>query len=271
MGVGQIAGFTIYMIQLTWPMIAFGWVINIYQRGTASMGRIAEILNEKASITDAAVTAEMHRVREVRGDVEFRDVTFHFPGERTPVLQHINLRIPAGTSLAIVGPTGSGKTTLANLIARIYDPTKGSVLLDGRTLREWPVETVRKNIGFVPQETFLFSATIRENIAFGSEEKSLDEVIEAATIAGIATDISEFPSKYDTVVGERGITLSGGQKQRTAIARAVIRNPRILVLDDALSSVDTYTEERILNHLQNVMQDRTTILISHRVSTVRHA
>jgi ATP-binding cassette subfamily B protein len=209
--------------------------------------------------------------REVRGDIEFRDVSFYFPGEKHPVLEHINLTIPAGTSLAIVGPTGSGKTTLANLIARIYDPTSGSVLLDGGPLQQWPVETVRRSIGFVPQETFLFSSTIRENIAFGSEDKSLDEVVDAATIAGIAPDIAEFPAKYDTVVGERGITLSGGQKQRTAIARAVIRDPRILVLDDALASVDTYTEERILNHLQNVMRDRTTILISHRVSTVRQA
>jgi ATP-binding cassette subfamily B protein len=272
MEVGQFAGFTIYMIQLTWPMIAFGWVINIYQRGTASMGRIAEILNEKPTITDSAVPAGMQRAaRVVRGDIEFRDVSFYFPGEKHPVLEHINLTIPAGTSLAIVGPTGSGKTTLANLIARIYDPTSGSVLLDGGPLQQWPVETVRRNIGFVPQETFLFSSTIRENIAFGSEDKSLDEVVEAATIAGIAPDIAEFPAKYDTVVGERGITLSGGQKQRTAIARAVIRDPRILVLDDALASVDTYTEERILNHLQNVMRDRTTILISHRVSTVRQA
>ena len=271
MNVGQFAGFTIYMIQLTWPMIAFGWVINIYQRGTASMGRIAEIMHERSSITDSAVPAEMHSIQDLRGDIEFRDVSFSFPGEKHPVLERINLHIPAGTSLAIVGPTGSGKTTLANLIARIYDPTSGSVLLDGRPLTEWPVHTIRKNIGFVPQETFLFSATIGENIAFGSEDKGLDEIIEAATVAGIAPDIAEFPAKYDTVVGERGITLSGGQKQRTAIARAVIRDPRILVLDDALSSVDTYTEERILNHLQNVMQDRTTILISHRVSTVRQA
>jgi ATP-binding cassette subfamily B protein len=271
MKVGQLSGFVMYMIQLTWPMIAFGWVINIYQRGTASMGRIAEILNEKATVDDSAVHPDLKRAQPVRGDIEFRNVSFHFPGEKHPVLEQINLEIPAGTSLAIVGPTGSGKTTLANLIARIYDPTSGSVLLDRRRLAEWPLESVRKNIGFVPQETFLFSATIRENIAFGSEEKSLDDVVDAATVAGIAPDIAEFPAKYDTVVGERGITLSGGQKQRTAIARAVIRDPRILVLDDALSSVDTYTEERILNHLQNVMQDRTTILISHRVSTVRQA
>jgi ATP-binding cassette subfamily B protein len=187
------------------------------------------------------------------------------------VLEDINLHIPAGSSLAIVGPTGSGKTTLASLIARIYDPTRGQVLLDGEPLPHWPVEQVRRNVGFVPQETFLFSATIRENIAFGSEERSLEDVKRAATVAGIAADIDAFPDGYNTMVGERGITLSGGQKQRTAIARAVVRDPRILVLDDALSSVDTYTEERILEHLQTVMRDRTTLLISHRVSTVRHA
>jgi ATP-binding cassette subfamily B protein len=187
------------------------------------------------------------------------------------MLKNINLRIPAGSSLAIVGPTGSGKTTLVNLIPRIYDAPLGSVLIDGRPIQHYPLEVLRQNIGFVPQETFLFSDTIRANIAFGSEYASESEVRAAAEGAGIAADIEEFPDKYDTLVGERGITLSGGQKQRTAIARAIIRNPRILVLDDALSSVDTYTEERILNHLREVMRGRTTILISHRVSTVRNA
>jgi ATP-binding cassette, subfamily B, multidrug efflux pump len=267
---GDFSAFSLYMIMLTWPIIALGWVINIYQRGSASMGRLAEIMHEKPTITDAVAKPGL-ATAPVRGEIEFRNVSFQFTGTKTPTIKNINLRVPAGSSLAIVGPTGSGKTTLAYLLGRVYDPTDGTVLLDGHPLPQWPLYTLRKNVGFVPQETFLFSATIRENIAFGSEERPLTDVVEAATVAGIANDIEDFPAKYETVVGERGITLSGGQKQRTAIARAVIRDPRILVLDDALSSVDTYTEERILTHLRDVMQDRTTILISHRVSTIRNA
>ena len=187
------------------------------------------------------------------------------------MLKNVNLRVPAGTSLAIVGPTGSGKSTLVSLIPRIYDARRGSVLIDGRPIREFPLEVLRRNIGFVPQETFLFSDTIRENIAFGTEDATDDEVRRAAEAASIAAEIEGFPEGYSTLVGERGITLSGGQKQRTAIARAMIRNPHILVLDDALASVDTQTEDRILNHLREIMQGRTTIFISHRVSTVRNA
>jgi ATP-binding cassette subfamily B protein len=187
------------------------------------------------------------------------------------VLHDVNLRVPAGTSLAIVGPTGSGKTTLVSLIPRIYDAPAGTVLIDGRPLRAYSLETLRRSIGFVPQETFLFSETIRENIAFGQDNATDEQVREAAAGASIAPDIESFPEQYLTVVGERGITLSGGQKQRTAIARALIRNPRILILDDALSSVDTHTEDKILSHLREVMQGRTTIFISHRVSTVRNA
>ncbi len=186
-------------------------------------------------------------------------------------MRNINLKVPAGSSLAIVGPTGSGKSTLVSLIPRIYNAASGSVLIDGRPVREYPLEALRRNIGFVPQETFLFSDTIRENIAFGVETASLHEVRAAAEAANIAGDIEGFPLQYETMVGERGITLSGGQKQRTAIARAIIRDPRILVLDDALSSVDTYTEERILHHLREIMKGRTTIFISHRVSTVKDA
>ena len=187
------------------------------------------------------------------------------------VLRNVNLRVPAGTSLAIVGPTGSGKSTLVSLIPRIYEATAGSVLIDGRPIREFPLEVLRANIGFVPQETFLFSDSIRDNIAFGAQDATDDDVRRAAEAASIAADIEGFPEGYNTLVGERGLTLSGGQKQRTAIARALIRNPRILVLDDALASVDTQTEDRILNHLREIMRGRTTIFISHRVSTVRNA
>ena len=204
--------------------------------------------------------------------IEARNVTRILPGIVPTTLVHdINLRIPAGSSLAIVGPTGSGKTTLVSLIPRIYDADPGSILIDGRPVREYSLESLRHQIGFVPQETFLFSETVRENIAFGKQGATDEEVRAAAEAANIAHDIEEFPERYETLVGERGITLSGGQKQRTAIARAIIRNPRILILDDALSSVDTHTEDKILNHLREVMQDRTTIFISHRVSTVRNA
>jgi ATP-binding cassette subfamily B multidrug efflux pump len=272
--VGDFVAFNMYMVQLTWPIIALGWVINIYQRGTASMGRINEIILEKPTVADDAVAPGVAgKDLALRGDIEFRDLTFRFGGDESrPILRHINLKIPAGSSLAIVGPTGSGKTTLVNLIPRIYDaPQHGQVWIDGRSVTDFPLAQLRKNIGFVPQETFLFSDTIRENIAFGVEDASLDDVRSAAAGASIAPDIESFPEQYETMVGERGITLSGGQKQRTAIARAILRNPRILVLDDALSSVDTYTEEKILNHLREVMEGRTTILISHRVSTVRNA
>ncbi len=268
--VGQFGAFLTYMIQLTWPVIALGWVINIFQRGTASLKRINEIMLEKPEITDdPALLATLPVVKELSGEIEFRGLNFAYNG--TPVLHDLNLHIPAGSSLAIVGPTGSGKTTLMNLIPRVYDAEPGSVLIDGRPIRGISLEVLRRNIGFVPQETFLFSDTVRENIAFGVEEATDEEVREAAEAANIASDIESFPDKYMTVVGERGLTLSGGQKQRTAIARALIRNPRILILDDALSSVDTHTEDKILNHLREIMQGRTTIFISHRVSTVRNA
>ncbi len=269
---GGFIAFNTYMVQLTWPVIALGWVINIFQRGTASMGRINEILVEKPEIEDSPeikAAGEGVRSTQIRGEIEFRGLNFAYNG--VPVLHDINLRIPAGSSLAIVGPTGSGKTTLVSLIPRIYDAAPGSVWIDGQPVGEYRLESLRRQIGFVPQETFLFSETVRENIAFGQENATEQEVGSAAEAANIATDIEEFPEQYQTMVGERGITLSGGQKQRTAIARAVIRNPRILILDDALSSVDTHTEDKILNHLREIMQDRTTIFISHRVSTVRNA
>jgi ATP-binding cassette subfamily B multidrug efflux pump len=255
------------VLQLTWPVIALGWVINIFQRGTASMGRINELLVEKPEIADSA--EKNVRATQIEGEIEFRNLNFAYNG--TEVLHDVNLRIPAGSSLAIVGPTGSGKTTLVSLIPRIYDAAPGAVLIDGRPIREYPLQFLRKNIGFVPQETFLFSESVRENIAFGVQGAEDSEVRMAAEAANIAEDIESFPEQYQTLVGERGITLSGGQKQRTAIARALIRNPRILILDDALSSVDTHTEDKILNHLREIMAGRTTIFISHRVSTVRNA
>ncbi len=266
--VGDFVAFNTYMVQLTWPVIALGWVINIFQRGTASLGRIHQLMQERAEITDAPGVMSTTS-RELTGDIEFRDLNFSYNG--VPVLHDINLHIPAGTSLAIVGPTGSGKTTLVNLIPRVYDATPGAVLIHGKPVREFALADLRRNIGFVPQETFLFSETIRENIAFGVQNATDQDVRWAAHAANIAADIESFPDQYKTIVGERGITLSGGQKQRTAIARALIRNPRILVLDDALSSVDTQTEDKILNHLRDVMKGRTTIFISHRVSTVRNA
>jgi ATP-binding cassette subfamily B multidrug efflux pump len=265
MSVGQFVSFSTYMMQLTWPIIALGWVINIFQRGTASLIRINEIMQEQPEIQDAPGAQD----REIAGEIEFRGLNFGYEGK--PVLHDLNLRVPTGSSLAIVGPTGSGKTTLVSLIPRIYDAEPGTVLIDGRPIREYLVASLRRNIGFVPQETFLFSDRIRENIALGVESASDQEIHNAADAANIAADIESFPEGYDTMVGERGITLSGGQKQRTAIARALIRNPKILILDDALSSVDTHTEDKILNHLRDVMRGRTTIFISHRVSTVRNA
>ena len=265
MSVGQFVSFSTYMMQLTWPIIALGWVINIFQRGTASLIRINEIMQEQPEIKDAPGAQD----REIAGEIEFRGLNFSYEGK--PVLHDLNLRVPAGSSLAIVGPTGSGKTTLVSLIPRIYDAEPGTVLIDGRPIRDYLVATLRKKIGFVPQETFLFSDRIRENIALGVDSATDEQIHNAAGAANIAADIESFPEGYDTMVGERGITLSGGQKQRTAIARALIRNPKILILDDALSSVDTHTEDKILNHLRDVMRGRTTIFISHRVSTVRNA
>ncbi|MFQ5817540.1 MAG: ABC transporter ATP-binding protein [Terriglobia bacterium] len=263
---GAFVAFTQYMLFLTWPMIALGWVVNLFERGAASMGRLNQLLTTEPEIIDRSAA---EAAREIRGAIEFRNLNFRYNG--VPVLQNINLKIAAGQTLAIVGPTGSGKSTLISLLTRLYDPPPGSVLIDGIPVEQHRLETLRRAIGCVPQETFLFSEKLRENIAFGVAEASEEQVREAATIAGLAEDVEDFPRGFDTLVGERGLTLSGGQKQRTAIARALLRNPRILVLDDALSSVDTYTEEKILQQLTRVLRERTTILISHRVSTVRHA
>ena len=264
--IGSFVMFSTYMGTLVWPMIALGWVVNLMQRGSASLGRINEILHEQPAIVAPAVPAP---VAGLRGSIEFRGVTMAWPSGRA--LADVSLEIHAGATIAVVGRTGSGKSTLAGLVPRLMDPTGGTVLVDGRDLRDYDPRALRRHIGFVPQETFLFSATIGENIAFGVEDATGEQIRQAAEIAGLAGDISGFPEGYKTMVGERGITLSGGQKQRTAIARAVLRDPRILILDDALSSVDTLTEERILTHLSEVMRGRTVILISHRVSTVRQA
>jgi ATP-binding cassette subfamily B protein len=263
---GSFVMFNTYMGMLVWPMIALGWVINLMQRGTASLERIHQIFQERPSIAAANGAAALP---DVRGSVEFRGVSMDFG--TGAALNRIDLSIPAGATIAVVGHTGSGKSTLVSLVPRLIDPSEGAVLLDGHDLRQLDPEAVRRQIGFVPQETFLFSATIGENIAFGVEDATPERIRQAAELAGLAPDIESFPEGYETVVGERGITLSGGQKQRTAIARAILRDPRILILDDALSSVDTLTEERILTHLADVMRGRTVILISHRVSTVRQA
>ncbi len=273
--VGALMAFYTYMGLLVWPMIALGWVTNIFQRGAASMGRLNYILHTDAAISDAQADRSLAADggSEVRGNIEFRNLTFAYGtnGASRPVLHDINLRVPAGSTLAIVGPTGSGKSTLAALVPRLYDAPPGSLLIDGRPIQQWPLQTLRRSIGYVPQDTFLFSDTISENIAFGVEQPPAGAVEEAAQVASLAADVADFPGKFESVVGERGITLSGGQKQRTSLARAVLRDPRILILDDALSSVDTETEDKILHRLTDIMRGRTTILISHRCSTVRDA
>jgi len=271
--IGQFVAFTTYMLMLTWPIIALGYVVNLFERGTASVLRIHELLTAQPAIDnrDAVLAPEQ---TQILGDVEFRDLHFAYPtgnGDPVEVLRGISLRIPAGSSLALVGPTGSGKSTLVSLIPRLYDAPPGAVLIDGRPIRDYRVDALRAAVGFVPQETFLFSTTIHQNIAFGVQGASAAEVARAAEAAHIREEFDLFPNAFETTVGERGLTLSGGQKQRTALARAILRNPRILILDDALASVDTYTEERILQDLRSVMAGRTTILISHRISTVRHA
>ena len=269
MTVGELVAFNSYLMMLAWPMIAFGWVTNLLQRGTASWKRMLEVLAAEPAITDAGASSHITSRDQIRGDVEFRDLTFKY-GD-VVVLRDISATLPAGTTTAIVGATGSGKSTLLNLLPRLNDPPPGTVFVDGVDVRDLPLAALRRAIGFVPQEPFLFSSTIAENIAFGVADMNREQVEQAAHVSRLDKDLADFPKGYDTVVGERGITLSGGQKQRTAIARAVMTDPKILVLDDALSAVDTYTEEEILSRLASVMRSRTTIIVSHRVSTVRTA
>jgi ATP-binding cassette subfamily B protein len=253
---------------LIWPLIALGYVVNLYQRGTASLKRINAIMRIEPAIADVRGTTEQP---PIKGEIEFRNLTFRYHENDEPVLRDLNLKIPAGLTVAFVGRTGSGKSTVTNLIPRLIEAPPNSLLIDGVPIEKYPLQQLRSSIGYVPQETFLFSDSVKGNIAFGVEKAELAEVEWAAEIAGLSEDIAAFPEAFNTLVGERGITLSGGQKQRTAIARAVLRAPKILILDDALSSVDTYTEEKILAQLRGVMRDRTSLIVSHRISTVRDA
>jgi ATP-binding cassette, subfamily B, multidrug efflux pump len=266
--VGEFTMFNLYLTRLIWPLIALGYVVNLYQRGTASLKRLNAILAIEPSIADRPGTVEQP---PIKGKIEFRDLTFRYHPNDEPVLKDLTLTIPEGHTVAFVGRTGSGKSTIANLIPRLIEAPPGTVFIDNVDIRDYPLAQLRESIGYVPQETFLFSDSVKGNIAFGVEKAEMADVEWAAEIAGLSEDISGFPDRFEALVGERGITLSGGQKQRTAIARAVLREPKILILDDALSSVDTYTEEKILGQLRGVMRDRTSVIISHRISTVREA
>jgi ATP-binding cassette subfamily B protein len=272
--VGEFVAFNSYLAMLSWPMIAFGWVTNLLQRGMASWRRMLEVMDELPAITSPSRPVGPASPREVRGHVEFRDLTFAYAGR--PVLEHVSLRIDAGQTVAIVGPTGSGKSTLLHLVSRLHDPPPGTVFVDGIDVRDLRLDVLRGAVGTVPQEPFLFSATLAENIAFGvpvngDADLRAREMLRAAGVARLDKDVADFPQGYETILGERGLTLSGGQRQRAAIARAVMMDPRILLLDDALSAVDTYTEEEILTRLRGVMRSRTSLIVSHRVSTVRDA
>lgn len=269
MTIGEFAAFNLYLEQLIWPLIAMGYVTNLVQRGSASLKRMHEIMAIEPAIADGET--EGWGDREIEGEIEFCNLTFRYSENTPAVLQDINLKIEAGQTVAFIGRTGSGKSTLMNLVPRLLDAAPGMVLIDGRPIREIPLKTLRENIGYVPQETFLFSETLAENIKFGVNGREDSEVEWAAEAAGFADDVREFPLKFETILGERGITLSGGQKQRTAIARAIIRRPKIMILDDSLSAVDTYTEEKILSHLREVMRGRTALIVSHRISTVKDA
>jgi ATP-binding cassette subfamily B protein len=269
---GDLVLFLMYLGRLTWPMIALGWVVNLFQRGAASMGRVMKVLRAEPRIVQPG---DPLAPAVVRGEVEFRDVGFRYPGTQRWVLRHVSFRIPAGRTAAVVGPTGSGKSTLAALLVRLYDPTEGEVLVDGVPLARWDVARLRSAIAMVPQDTFLFSTTIEDNLALGFDEPDplarLARVRAAAAVARLDETVEEFPMRYETMLGERGINLSGGQKQRAALARAVARDGAILVLDDALSAVDTHTEHEILDQLRSVLAGRTSVIVSHRVTAVMNA
>ncbi|HEY8362054.1 MAG TPA: ABC transporter ATP-binding protein [Tissierellaceae bacterium] len=265
---GDFVAFNSYIGLLVWPMMALGWVINLLQRGAASMERINAILNEKPDIKDSEDAIELNNIK---GKIEFKNVSFKYPGSNNYALKNINFTVEPGKSLAIVGRTGSGKTTIVNLLLRLFDIEEGEICIDDIPIKKITLKSLRENIGYVPQDNFLFSTTIEENIGFAFEGNlDKEKVIKAAKLAEIYDNIMSFPDGFDTVLGERGVTISGGQKQRTSIARALIKNPSILILDDSLSSVDTDTEEKILNNLKDFMKERTTIFISHRISTVKN-
>jgi ATP-binding cassette subfamily B protein len=265
---GAFVAFNIYLAMLTWPMVALGWVANLFQRGAASWGRMQEILDAEPSVKDVPNAIE---AKELKGEIRIRNLTFTYPGANRHALEDVTINVPAGSTLALVGHTGAGKSTLIHLLCRLFDAPPGSVLIDGVDIRNYRLQSLRGHIGIVAQETFLFSATIHENVAYGVQNGSREDVEWAARVAHLDAEVAGFPKGYDTLVGERGITLSGGQKQRAAIARAVLRRPTLLLLDDCLSSVDTYTEEAILRELTGLMRSRTSVVVSHRVSTVRHA
>lgn len=267
MNLGEITAFIAYLNILIWPMIAFGWVLNIIQQAEASMKRLNKIFAESNEIEDSKET--INSLTEINGDIEFKNVSFKY-GEHLPlILDNVSLKIPKGSTLAIMGFTGSGKTSFINLIPRLYDVTAGEILIDGVDVRRIPLNILRTNIGLVPQESFLFSDTVANNISYGLRETDKEKVIDVSQIAGFNKDVSLFPQGYDTIVGERGITFSGGQKQRASIARALAIDPKILILDDSFSAVDTHTEEEILTNLKSFMKNRTSIIISHRISTVK--
>lgn len=264
--IGQLVQFIAYQYLISWPMIAFGEITNIFQQGWASLLRLQEIFDARPSIVEPRDPVEA----PIKGEVELRGVAFAYGG--TIVLRDVSFKVPAGGSLAIVGATGSGKSTLVNLIPRLFDPQQGDVFIDGVDVKRYPLEKLRRAVGYVPQETFLFSVPLRENVGFGAEKALTDAQLHwAGDVSQLNKDVEDFPARFDTMIGERGVTLSGGQKQRTAIARAVAKDPRILILDDALSAVDTYTEAEILRRLRGVMRERTSIVVAHRISTVKDA
>ncbi|CUT04991.1 ABC transporter ATP-binding protein [Candidatus Chrysopegis kryptomonas] len=269
MTLGQITSFLIYLGYLIWPMIAFGWIVNLTQRASASMDRLLEVMRVEPQIKDTDETD--YSIKEIKGEIVFKDVWFKYPDSENYVLKGINLEIKQGQTVGIVGYTGSGKTTLVNLIPRLFDPDRGEVLIDGVNVKKIPLKVLRESIGYVQQEVFLFSDTVKNNIKFGVDGVSDEKIIEVAKLAHIYDEVMDFPNKFDTIVGERGITLSGGQKQRVGIARALIKEPKILILDDSFSSIDAYTEEVILKNLREFRKGRTTIIISHRITAVKDA
>ncbi|MBN1632615.1 MAG: ABC transporter ATP-binding protein [Ignavibacteria bacterium] len=268
--IGNIASFLVYLNQLTFPMIALGWVINLIQRASPSMNRLTKIMNTLPEVADAKSDSFKGQFK-ITGGIEFKAVKFKYPGTDRIVLENINLTIPAGSTLGIIGHTGAGKSSLINLITRLYDVTEGEVLIDGINIKDIPLPKLREAIGIVPQESFLFSDSIIKNITYSESVTDESRAVEASKIAGLYKDVETFPDKFYTHIGERGITLSGGQKQRAALARAIYKNPGILILDDSLSAVDTNTEEEILKKLKAVMKNRTSIIISHRISTIKNA